>query len=76
MDRYDDNTSPQPSLMLENSFKTPEISSTVLIPSTTSLFPTPPSDNENNESRESISSYHKYQMDYLKLNQTPALDGI
>jgi hypothetical protein len=56
MNRYDDNTSPRPSL-IENSFKTPEI-----LLSSTSLFPTPPSESDD--------SYQKYQIDMLngKLN--------
>ena len=67
MNRYDDNTSPQPTApLLENNFKTPELSNNA------SLFPTPPSDSE--ESRDSI--YNKYQTDYhLKANQTPIIDG-
>jgi hypothetical protein len=51
MNRYDDNTSPRPSL-IENSFKTPE-----LLQSSSSLFPTPPSDSDD--------SYQKYQIDML-----------
>jgi hypothetical protein len=51
MNRYDDNTSPRPSL-IENSFKTPE-----LLQSSSSLFPTPPSDSDD--------SYQKFQIDML-----------
>jgi hypothetical protein len=70
MNRYDDNISPQPSTIRHlDTFKTPETcitgstSNNLLLPT----FPTPPSDNDD--------SYHKYQIDYLKANQTPVLDS-
>ena len=55
MDRFEDNTSPQPSL-IENcsNFKTPEI----VQANVSTVFLTPPSDSDD--------SYNKYQIDYSK----------
>lgn len=89
MNRYDENVSPQPSELtsLESNcnFKTPDTSNNVIqltnslsasneLLLSSSAFPTPPSDNDET-TRDSVASYHKYQVNFLKnTHHTPIIE--